>query len=158
MKAIVIYESNTGFTRQYAEWIADSIGCPCRAVKETGAQELTGIDTVIFGGWVMGNNIVGLDKIKKLAAPAIVFAVGASEPEEAITAAILGQNQLGDAAFFYLQGGFRFDKLSFLQRSMLKMVKKTVEKKENPTKQDLDMAQMLGTSFDCADRRPFADR
>ena|GEM_PF-3968787 len=29
MKSIVIYNSQTGFTKQYAQWISDVAGCEC---------------------------------------------------------------------------------------------------------------------------------
>lgn len=149
---MVIYESNTGFTQQYAQWIAEALGCAIKPVKSVSVQDLNGIDKVIFGGWIMGNNIVGLEKMKKLAVPAVVFAVGASEQGEETEAAIRGQNRLGDSEFYYFQGGFRFDQLGFVQRSMLIMVKKAAAKKENPTQADRYMAEVLGTSFDCADQ------
>lgn len=152
MNAMVVYESNTGFTKQYAQWIAQALGCSSQSLKAVSAQELSGVDTVIFGGWIMGNNIMGLDKMKKLAAPTVIFAVGASEQGEETEAAIRGQSQLGDADFYYFQGGFRFDQLGFIQRNMLKMVKKAAAKKENPTQQDRYMAEVLGTSYDCADQ------
>lgn len=151
MNAMVIYESNTGFTQQYAQWIAQALGCSSQPLKAVSAKELSSVDTVIFGGWIMGNNIMGLDKMKKLAAPAVIFAVGASEQGEKTEAAIREQNQLGDADFYYFQGGFRFNQLGFVQRGMLKMLKKAAAKKENPTQADRYMAEVLGTSFDCSD-------
>ncbi len=29
MNAIIVYYSQTGFTRQYAEWLADALKCSC---------------------------------------------------------------------------------------------------------------------------------
>lgn len=55
MNTIVIYESATGFTEQYAEWIADELDCPCRPLKQISGTELATFDRVIFGGWVMGS-------------------------------------------------------------------------------------------------------
>ena len=32
MKTIVIYQSQTGFTKRYAEWIAEAVGADCIAL------------------------------------------------------------------------------------------------------------------------------
>ena len=34
MKYLVIYDSQYGFTEQYARWIAEELGCPCAARKD----------------------------------------------------------------------------------------------------------------------------
>lgn len=47
-----------------------------------------------------------------------------------------------------MEGGFQFEKLGFIKRSILKMIKKSIAKKENKTEQDLYMQDVLGTSFD----------
>lgn len=152
MKTIVLYESGTGFTRQYAEWIAEALGCESQPVKQMTADALAGFDRVLFGGWVMGNTIAGLDKLQKLGtAPAGVFAVGATPSGESVREAIYTQNKL-TGPFFYFEGGFRFEKLGFLQRSMLKMVKSSIAKKKDKTEQDIFMEQALGASFDHSSR------
>lgn len=152
MKTIVLYESGTGFTAQYADWIAKTLDCNCLPLKEFSAKKET-YDRIVFGGWVFGSNIMGLDKLQKLGLkPAAVFAVGASPNNDEICQQISSQNKLKELPFFYFQGGFRFEKLSFIQRSMLKMVKKSVDKKEDKTPQDIFMSQVLGTSFDACDK------
>ena len=55
MNRIVVYQSETGFTRQYAEWIGAALGCEARPIKHISAQELKQYEGVIFGGWIMGN-------------------------------------------------------------------------------------------------------
>lgn len=153
MRSLVIYESNTGFTKQYAQWIAQALRCECAALKTVSPQRLTGVDSVIFGGWIMGNTIMGLDRVRKLAVqPAAVFAVGCSQSRDEVVEAIRTQNQLGDTPLFYMEGGFRFEELGFVQRTMLKMVKKAAAKKEHPSAQDREMAEVLGTSFDHSDQ------
>ena len=34
MKTVVIYNSQTGFTKRYAEWIAEATGADCFALAE----------------------------------------------------------------------------------------------------------------------------
>ena len=51
-----------------------------------------------------------------------------------------------------MTGGFRFEKLNFLYRTMLKTLKKIVAKKTDRTSQEEFMAQYLGTSFDHSEK------
>lgn len=81
MKSIVIYNSKRGSTEQYARWIAKDIRAEqCVALDQADLHSLDQFDEVVFGGWIRGSGIVGLDKIKKTApdvAPRlVVFGVG----------------------------------------------------------------------------------
>ena len=64
MRVMVVYESGTGFTRQYAEWIGEDLNCPVKPVKEVSARMAGEYDLIIYGGWVMGNMIMGLGRMK----------------------------------------------------------------------------------------------
>lgn len=153
MSYIVIYQSSTGFTKRYAEWIAEELHCRAVSVKEMTEGDIAGSDTVIFGGWIMGNSIAGYDKVKeKGIRNLIVFAVGASLNSEETRKAIVEVNHLGEAPFFYLPGGLQYDKLNFFVRFMLKQVKKSIAKKAEKSEQDSYMERVLGTNFDISDR------
>ena len=38
MKTIVIYNSKTGFTKRYAEWISEALSCECVELKEASKK------------------------------------------------------------------------------------------------------------------------
>lgn len=40
MKKIVVYQSGTGFTAKYADWIAEELGCEAKEYKYVKADEL----------------------------------------------------------------------------------------------------------------------
>lgn len=148
MKRVVIYESATGFTKQYAEWIGEALKCPCIPLKQITKKKLMDFDQVLFGGWIMGNGIAGLSKLQSMAVPAAVFAVGATPYFEEVVSAIKELNKLDQIPFFYMVGGFHFDKLGFGKKTLLKALKKSVSKKENRSRQEDFMAEVLCTSFD----------
>lgn len=154
MNTIVVYQSSTGFTKQYALWLAEELSCRAVSLKEASDTEIEDAKLVIFGGWVMGGMISGLDKIRKMnPRKLIVFAVG-STPEEMVDIDLMKeQNHLEETLFFYMTGGFHFEKLNVMVRVMLKMLKKSAAKKENKTAQEQFMADMLGTSFDYSDKK-----
>ncbi len=150
MNNIVLYESNTGFTARYAGWIARALPCESRPLKGLSKEETAKYDRVIFDGWVMGNGIAGLDKLRALTSPAVVFAVGSTPPYDEVIAAIKEQNKLGELPFFYMQGGFAFEELGLPLRLLLKGLKKSVAKKQGRSRQEEFMAGAFGASFDSA--------
>lgn len=154
METIVIYQSSTGFTKQYAQWIAEELGCNVLDMKSVSKESINQYEHIIFGGWIMGNMISGLNKIIKMNPKKLtVFAVGSTPASEEVEKAIRTQNHLEETPFFYFEGGFHFEKLSFPVKMMLKMMKKSVAKKENKTPQDEYMVKILGTSFDHTDKK-----
>ena len=102
----------------------------------------------------MGNGIVGLDKIRAMNIKSLViYAVGASMQGEDVASAIRRQNQLADEPFFYFQGGINFEKMGFVKKGILKMVRKSIAKKENKTEQDIFMEQALSGNCDYSNRQ-----
>ena len=64
--SIVIYTSKRGSTKQYAEWIAEDLGCEALPLSDAGGLDLHGYDCVIYGGWIRGSGIVDFDKFAKM--------------------------------------------------------------------------------------------
>lgn len=153
MKTAVVYNSGTGFTKQYAEWIAQELDCEAVSIKDFRPDTANSYDVIVYGGWIMGNMINGLDKIRAMnPEKLVIFATGSSEAGEEINKAVIKTNHLQNDIFFYMPAGFKFEKLNFFVRMMLKSLKKRAAKAENPTPQEKYMAQKLGTSFDISDR------
>lgn len=154
MKRLVVYQSSTGFTQQYAEWIAKELNCEANALKNVSKQVLSEYEMIVFGGWLMGNTIMGLDKVEKACkGKLIVFAVGASERSGEVIHDVIEANHLGDLPFFYMQGGIQFEKLDFVKRNMLSLTRKKLAKKQNKTSRDIYMEKALSASFNASDRR-----
>ena len=80
-KSIVIYTSKRGATKQYAEWIAEDLGCEAVALSSANDLDLHEYSCVIYGGWIRGSGIVDFDKFAKrldeeLAKRLIVYGTG----------------------------------------------------------------------------------
>ena len=85
MKRIVVYQSGTGFTAKYADWIAQDLGCEAKEYKNVNPGELAGFDMVIYGGWIFGGMVVGYDKIKACnLSNVVVFGVGMTVPSDKV--------------------------------------------------------------------------
>lgn len=50
MRAVVVYASQTGFTRRYAEWIAEELGGEAVPVERADGIDAGSYDAVVFGG------------------------------------------------------------------------------------------------------------
>lgn len=149
MKRIVVYQSATGFTAKYATWIAEELGCEAKEYKSVKTEELSSYDMVIYGGWIMANMVFGYDKIKALNLKnVIVFGVGMSVPTDKVFATIAEQNQISNDRFFYFEGGYNPKKVGFFKKLMMNMIKKSIEKKDEKTAEDIHMLE----TFKGADR------
>ena len=165
MKTLIIYNSQTGFTAKYAQWMAEATGAELLGFKEAKKKKPAFFDDyekIVFGGWVMGGSVCGLKwfeeqlagwKDKMLA----VFAVGAT-PGDADTADLFMKQTFGGAQWsgitgFYCQGGLCYDKMSAGNRMLMKMLQKALKVKKDKTSADEEMERMIGSSYDISDRK-----
>jgi len=138
MKRIVLYESGTGFTAQYAAWIAEELQCKSVALKNAKTMNVADYDQVIFGGWMCAGKVMGYDKFLKLNAKNVVlFAVGMAPSVPEVANKIIADNGFDAERFYYFEGGYRPEKVNFIMRTMMKMLKKSIEKKQEKTEEDL---------------------
>ena len=133
---MVTYQSKTGFTKKYAEWISEELKCDNKEIKKVSKGEIEEYDLVIHGGWIMGGMIKGLERVKKMnPKKLIVFGVGYTPKKEVDVNQIIEANKLGDIPFFYYEGGTNPEKMGFIGKTMVKMVtKKEVIYKDNTNK------------------------
>ena len=142
MKRIVVYVSNTGFTAKYANWIAEELGCEAVELKKVKKATLTQYDEVIYGGWIMANMVNGYKKIKDLdIKKVVVFGVGMSVPHGKLVHMIAEKNNIQKENFFYFEGGYDPKKVGCIKKMMMNMIKKSVEKKEEKTQDDIHMLE-----------------
>ncbi len=138
MKRIVLYESGTGFTARYAAWIAEELQCESVALKNAKTVNFADYDQVIFGGWMCAGKVMGYDKFVKLHAKnAVLFAVGMAPAVPEVANKIIADNGFHAERFFYFEGGYRPEKVNIIMRTMMKMLKKSIEKKPEKTEEDL---------------------
>ena len=138
MKRIIIYESGTGFTAQYAAWIAEELQCESVALKNAKKINFSEYDQVIFGGWMCAGKVMGYDKFKALNINnTVLFGGGMAPVADSVVEKIIADNGFDAERFFYFEGGYRPEKVNFIMRTMMKMLKKSIEKKPEKTEEDL---------------------
>lgn len=82
-KRIVVYKSSTGFTKKYAEWIAEELKCPLADYRTVTAEMLSGYEVVVFGSRAHAGMIDGYKKARELfqksgAGKIVLFVTGAT--------------------------------------------------------------------------------
>ncbi len=126
MKTIVTYESHTGFTKQYAEWIASKLGCDAFSVRDV--KDFSCYDLVVHGGWVMAGSIKGAKNVLSKRKENIVFFGVGTMQDEKYADVLKKTNRLEQYPVYFMKGGYHKDKMSGFQKFMIKAVtKKDVE-------------------------------
>ena len=60
MKTLIIYTSQTGFTKKYAQWLADKVSGDLMDLKEAKKKRdvfFESYDAICYGGWAMAEKI-----------------------------------------------------------------------------------------------------
>lgn len=156
MKTVVMYKSSTGFTEKYAKWIAEDLQCEAIKFNKKNIKTLSEYDRIIFGSGIMGGLITGLGEFKKTpelsTKKIIIFATGATGTEEAEAI-----NRIKDInftqdekniPFYYFQSGINYERMSFFPKALLKIMCKSLAKKENKTESEKNMVDIMSKSTD----------
>lgn len=162
MKTVVIYNSQTGFTKRYAEWIAEAAGADCLELAAAKKKNLDAYGAIVFGGWACAGSISKLSWLKNNAGKwtdkkLIVFCVGGSpidNPEiEQFLKRNLKEPEFRNVHAFYCPGGFNYEKMSAPSRLMMKMFIKTLQAKKDKTEAEQVMVKMISSSYDISDKK-----
>ncbi|WP_461204918.1 flavodoxin domain-containing protein [Clostridium sp. DL1XJH146] len=162
MKTVVVYKSKTGFTKKYAEWIAEELSADIFSVSDVNVNSITAYDTVIYGGSLYAVGIVGVkfivknfDKLKDK--NIVVFATGASPYREEIVNEVKNKNftleQQKYIEFFYLRGGFNYNKLGLFDKILMNLLKRKLKKKKELTPDEKGMLASYDHPVDFTKRK-----
>lgn len=162
MKTIVIYNSQTGFTKRYAQWIAEAAGADCFELSEAKKKSTDTYEAIIFGGWACAGGISKLSwfkgNIDKWADKKLIaFCVGGSPIDNPDIEPALKQNftesQFKKVSVFYCPGGFNYEKMSAPSKLMMKMFIKALKAKKTKTEAEEVMIKMISSSYDISDKK-----
>ena len=161
MKALVIYTSQTGFTKRYAQWISERTGGDIFDLKDAQKKYsdfFKGYDSIVYAGWCMAGKVVKVNwfldraaslKDKRLA----VVAVGGSPSDNPDVDATL-RNMLNDeqkqyVRAFYCQGGIDYEKMKLPSRLAMKAFVKVL--KNSKDEKQREVGNLIDHSYDISD-------
>lgn len=170
-KTTVIYKSKYGSTKTYAQWIAEDLSADLLVSDKVKATDLQQYDTIIFGGGLYAGSVSGISLLKQnydsIKDKSIyLFTVGASTTTdplviEAIRSAlgrILTPNMLKNIKVYHLRGGMVYSKMGFIDKNLMKMMIKMLNKKppEELSGEEKVMMSTYGQDVDFTDRTTIA--
>lgn len=148
----IIYRSNSGNTKMYAEILGSKLDVPVYDAKDASRHLKQG-DEVIYLGWLCAGSISGFEKARKRYKIVAVCGVGMPRNDEEQNENLKKRHKLEDIPFFYLQGGFDITKLKGLSKLSMKMMKKVfvsnINKKERVTETDKEMLELFEQGRSC---------
>ena len=160
-KAVVIYKSNYGAAKTYAQGIANKLDIDLFPVSQVGIEKLLEYDTIIYGGGLYASGINGISLIVKNFEKLknknlIVFTVGlAATEDKKVFEPILKKNftdeMIDKITVFNLRGAIDYKKLNLVHRSMMAMLKTMVSGKKELTDEDRQMLETYGDRVDFTD-------
>lgn len=142
----IIYTTNTGSTRRYAQLLAQATGLPAYSLTQAGAQVPDGA-AIIYMGWIAASTIKGYAAAAGRYRPCAVCAVGMGQTGTQ-TDAVRKKNGIpASTSLFTLQGNFDVKQLHGAYRLMMDIMVKTAGRglaaKQDRTPEEDDMLDMM---------------
>lgn len=123
----IVYTSNTGYTKQYAELLAEKTGYELFEINNA-LEKLPKNEEIIFLGWLMAGKIKDYKKASKYFSVKIIAAVGLATGGERDKEVRQANSIPSDTTLFTLQGGYAPEKLKGIYKFMMKLVTKVLAK------------------------------
>ncbi len=162
MKIAVVYHSQTGFTRRYAQWIAQAVQADCFDFASAKKQDFSGYDAIVFGGWLVAGSISKLNWFKGQMSQwagkkLVVFAVGGTPAEEPSLMPALEKlftpEERARVQLFYCPGGMNYEAMPTASRMMMRIFAKMLTGKKDKTDAEKGMLEYIAASYDLSDRK-----
>ena len=145
---VIVYETQGGTSKRYAEWLSERLGAKCMPAKDF--QDDTDAP-IIYVGWRSGPMIVGLkdfpckDRIKA------VVCVALERYDDKAMETISKKNEIDN--IFYVRGGMDRSKLSFGQKLLLSFVSaKMMVMNRSPEDREIRRVMDRGGDFSSPDQ------
>lgn len=158
MKILVTYKSKTEFTKKYAEIIAEEVDGSLLDFKDVTAEKMSEFDVVVYGGGLYAGMVNGLKKAKEMfdkssAKKFVVFATGGTPNEVTEKIDEVWKNNLSEEEreslpHFYMQSGICYEKMSFPNRILMKLMANILSKNQNKDSVEDGFAQAIKSSYD----------
>jgi len=160
MKIIIICNSKTGFTKRYADWIAEELSCNVVPYNDLPKTIINADDIVIFGSRIHAGKVEHLKKIKSRFLnnhDLIVFATGGTPASETDAIDRIWTNNFTDTErnlipHFYFQSGMNYEKMGFIDKTVMKTVATLLSRNKDKNDFETGFEQAIQNSYDVSSR------
>lgn len=165
-KTIVLYKSEYGYTKTYAEMIAEELNCEIREAANLSVDRMKDYDTIIYGGGLYVSGINGISQIKKnfqdiQEKHLVVWATGLNPGRPSEMEQVWKHNFSGDMLkkirTFYLRGGFDYQKLSGVHKLMMNGLKWKIKSSKNPSEDEKGLLKAYERPENHCDRKNISE-
>lgn len=138
---LILYKSKYGSTKKYVDMLRKEMNCDVFEINDFHFKDIKNYDFILFAGGIYAGGISIMKYVQKnsnlLANKKIaIFAVGASPYDEKAFEATKKQN-LKNISFeipmFYGRGAYDESVMNFVDKSLCKLLKKSLSKKDPST-------------------------
>lgn len=143
----VVYTSNTGHTRRYAELLGEKTGLPVYELKAAVSDLPAGRD-VIYLGWLMADKVQGCRKATSRFNVAAICGVGIGASGSRIQEVRRANAISGPIPVFTLQGGFDMKRLRGIHRLMMTLMIKSLAGKAGRTPDEEALLELARSGGD----------
>lgn len=150
--ATIIYCSNSGSSKKYAELLSEKTDIPCVDIKKMSSVNAD--EEIIFIGWIMAGALQGLKEVReKFSHLKAVCGVGMMKSEKA-TEETKAKNAITEP-YFFLTGNFDINKLTGMYKMMMGMMLKMVKGKirESGDEKGEEMLKLLENGINGFDEK-----
>lgn len=161
-KVLIVYKSVTGFTRKYAELIAQELDGALLDLKKVSAETMSNYDIIIFGGRTYAGKVDGLKKAKEFfrqskATKFIVYATGVIPNNMKDTIDEMWNNNLSSAEqleipHYYMQGGLRYEEMPLFDKWMIKSFGAMIKRKKDKNEYEIQIEKAISSSYDLSSK------
>lgn len=127
----IVYLSNAGHTKEYAEMLGKELKIETINIKEYKKSD----EEIIYMGWIRAGMINGYKKMKNSNIKCVI-GVGMAPNREDVVNKLINQNSISHK-FFYLQGGMDVSRLKGFNKFLFNMVKSIVNKSKKIENQEM---------------------
>ena len=162
MNTLILYGSQYGTTKKYAEKFAEMTHFPVISYEDV--KDLTDYERIIYFGALYAGGVKGLKNTVKKLSPntkLIIVTVGLADvcDQENISniqnsiSKQVPEHLLKAASVFHLRGGIDYSKLNFKHRTMMKMLYHSLKSKpaESLTQEDKALMETYNKKVNFAD-------
>lgn len=124
----VVYTSNTGYTKEYAQMLGEKLSLPVCSLKDAG-KVLEADCEIIYLGWLMAGTVKGYRKAARRYRVKAVCGVGMGKSGSQLAEMRKNNSVPDEVALFSMQGGLDVTRLRGVYKFMMNTMKNTLGRK-----------------------------
>ena len=142
----IVYNSETGYTKKYAEMLSESINLPMFNIEDAKKLLKKGSE-IIFMSWVKNAKLQNYNQVARYFVPKMVAVVGLDNLNQNQQLFFKGQNNIECNKLYFLKGGIDLEKLNYINRQKVETYTKKLKDKYLKTgdvsTEDYEFVEML---------------